>query len=257
MWATNTKYQPTNSIDFNICSRTPWPLGERKKSLTSNTCDHANSEKIVLWEQGKFVSSVKTLGPSDDGDDCKHIIVSSDVTALKGMLLPSQVTLHSFPHHFSPVLNSRPRPLSFNYLPLLSARLRPAGVRHSPELRLWPQLLVPVSVQNCTKQQKKKGKMAGTGSWSLNRLCLSKAGATQSENLGLRPRVLKPASLVSMGLLFSCMLGTRSQQDTYVPVYNQINRFRDQCSSTAGRGERRPLNFRAIPMQLIMSKRYW
>lgn len=108
-----------------------------------------------------LVPAARTLGPSDDGDDCKHIIVSSDVTALKGMLLPSQVTLRPFPHHFSPVLNSRPRPLSFNYLPLLSARLRPAGVRHSPELRLWPQLLVPVSAQNCTKQQKRKGKWLG------------------------------------------------------------------------------------------------
>lgn len=94
--------------------------------------------KRLRCENGDVVWSraVRTLGPSDDGDDWKHIIVSSDVTALKGMLLPSQVTQRPFPHHFSPVLNSRLRPLSFNYLPLLSAQLRPAGVRHSPEQRL-------------------------------------------------------------------------------------------------------------------------
>lgn len=145
------KHQAMNCRDFRICSRTLWPLGGRKKALTSNTYTRSH-EKIALWKRGRcLVPAVRTLGPSDDGDDWKHIIVSSDVTALKGMLLPSQVTQRPFPHHFSPVLNSRLRPLSFNYLPLLSAQLRPAGVRHSPEQRLWPQLLVPVSAQNCTK----------------------------------------------------------------------------------------------------------
>lgn len=66
--------------------------------------------------------------------------------------------------------------------------------------------------------------------------CVSKA-VRQSENPGLGPRSAQ-ASLSSFnGLTVLMHAGTRSQQDTYVPVYNQINRFRDQYSSAAGREE--------------------
>lgn len=53
----------------------------------------------------------------------------------------------------------------------------------------------------------------------------------KSENPGLRAW-LAPAALSSFnGLTVLMQAGTRSRQDTHVPVYNQINSLRDQYSS--------------------------
>lgn len=149
-----------NCRDFRVCSRTLYPFDGRKKAPTSNTCNHRKATGALrdcTPKTGRsLVPVVHTLGSSDDGDDWKHIIMSSDVTALKGMLLPSQVTLRPFPRHFSPVLSSRLHPLSFNYLPLLLAQLRPVVSDTVPNRDSDHNSLF--QFQNCTKQQKRKGK---------------------------------------------------------------------------------------------------
>lgn len=156
---------------------------------------------------------------------------------------PSQVTPNPYPHHFSPVLTptfSLPALTTFLSCPLCSALLwvRPISVQQTSLYRPEPstQTLTPAPCSSFLHNLLKVAKLGfGIWSWSVNRLGCKTCFQSRQTVWEPGPRSWLTSATLSgfNGLTVLMRAGTRSRQDTCVPVYNQINSFRDQYSSTA------------------------